>query len=144
MPLLARKLREEAVHAARRARSPLGEEDQERSKNPVSAAMAPGPPCSGHRKCLVPAWGPAKRRLDRVGDWYSIGVFTGLGVALGIAAAAGLGGRRMSLLVPFIAAGVGIALGVVLSDAEEAAGGGVGGLLGAVGSLELVRGSLGR
>src|SRR2546426_607263 len=44
MPLLARKLREEAVHAARRARSPLGEEDQERSKNPVSAAMAPGPP----------------------------------------------------------------------------------------------------
>ena len=144
VPFLPRKLREEAVHSSRRARSPLGEEDEKWSKNPVSAAAAPGPPCSGHRKCLVPARGPTKRRLDRVGDWYSVGVFTGLGVALGIAAAAGLGGRRVSLVAPFIAAAVGIALGVLLAGAEEAAGGGVGGVLGAAGSLELVRGSLGR
>jgi hypothetical protein len=79
-----------------------------------------------------------------MGDWYSVGVFAGLGVALGIAAAAGLAGRRVSLAAPFLAAAVGVALGVVFGDAEEAAGGGVGGLLGAAGALELVRGALGR
>jgi hypothetical protein len=79
-----------------------------------------------------------------MGDWYSVGVFAGLGVALGIAAAAALAGRRVSLTAPFLAAAAGIALGVVFADVEEAAGGGVGGLLGAAGALELVRGALGR
>ena len=32
-----------------------------------------------------------------MGDWYSIGVFAGLGVALGVAAAAVFGGRRFAL-----------------------------------------------
>jgi len=79
-----------------------------------------------------------------MGDWYSVGVFAGLGVALGIAAAAGLAGRRGSLSAPFLAAAVGIALGVVFADAEETASGGVGGLLGAAGALQLVHGALGR
>jgi hypothetical protein len=79
-----------------------------------------------------------------MGDWYSIGVFAGLGVALGIAAAGVFGGRRYALAAPFLAAAVGVALGIVFADAEEAAAAGVGGVLGAAGALELVRGALGR
>ena len=79
-----------------------------------------------------------------MGDWYSIGVFAGLGVALGIAAAGALGGRRFALVAPFLAAAIGVALGIVFADAEEAAAAGVGGVLGAAGALQLVRGALGR
>jgi len=79
-----------------------------------------------------------------MGDWYSIGVFAGLGVALGIAAAGAFGGRRFVLVAPFLAAAVGVALGIVFADAEEAAAAGVGGVLGAAGTLQLVRGALGR
>jgi hypothetical protein len=79
-----------------------------------------------------------------MGSWYWIGVFAGLGAALGIAAAAGLGGRRWSILAPFVAAAAAIALGVAFADVEEAAGGGVGGILGAAGALQVVGGALGR
>lgn len=79
-----------------------------------------------------------------MGDWYSVGVFAGFGVALGIAAVGGLGGRRLALVAPLIAAVVGIALGIVLADAEEAAAGGVGGILGAAGALQIVGGALRR
>jgi hypothetical protein len=79
-----------------------------------------------------------------MGDWYSIGVFAGLGVALGVAAAGVFGGRRYTWAAPLLAAVVGVALGIVFGDAQEAAAGGVGGVLGAVGALELVRGALGR
>jgi hypothetical protein len=79
-----------------------------------------------------------------MGDWYSIGVFAGLGVALGIAAAGALGGRRFGIAAPFLAAAIGVALGIIFADAEEAAAAGVGGILGGAGTLELVRGALGR
>jgi hypothetical protein len=79
-----------------------------------------------------------------MGDWYSIGVFAGLGVALGVAAAGVFGGRRFALAAPFVAAVIGIALGIALADAPEAAAAGLGGFLGGVGALELVRGALGR
>jgi hypothetical protein len=79
-----------------------------------------------------------------MGTWYWIGVFTGLGVAFGIAAAAGLGGRRAALLAPFLAAAVAIVLGLALRGAEEAVGGGIGGFLGAAGALQLVVGALTR
>lgn len=79
-----------------------------------------------------------------MGSWYWIGVFAGFGVALGIAAAALFGGRPVSLVAPFLAAAIGIALGIVFADAAEAAAGGVGGILGAAGSLEVVRGALAR
>jgi hypothetical protein len=79
-----------------------------------------------------------------MGDWYSIGVFAGLGVALGIAAAGALGGRRFGIAAPFLAAAVGVALGIGFADAEEAVAAGVGGVLGGAGTLELVRGALGR
>ena len=48
-----------------------------------------------------------------MGDWYSIGVFAGLGVALGVAAAGVLGGRRFALAAAFAAAVSGIALGMM-------------------------------
>jgi len=79
-----------------------------------------------------------------MGDWYSIGVFAGLGVALGVAGAGVFGGRRYALAAPLLAAVVGVALGIALADAPEAAAAGVGGVLGGVGALELVRGALGR
>ena len=79
-----------------------------------------------------------------MGDWYSIGVFAGFGVALGIAAVGLLGGRRLALAAPLIAAAAGIALGLALADAEEAVSGGVGGLLGGAGALEVVGGALRR
>ena len=79
-----------------------------------------------------------------MGDWYSIGVFAGLGVALGVASAGVFGGRRLALAAPFLAAAIGVALGIALADAPEAAAAGLGGFLGAVGALELVRGALGR
>jgi hypothetical protein len=141
MPLLPRELREQAVHAPGRAGSPGGEEDEE---IPTIAAGAPG--AAGHRASFSR---PGERETpshytENMGDWYSVGVFAGLGVALGIVAAAVLAGRRMSLAAPFLGAAVGIVLGVVFANADEAAGGGVGGLLGAAGTLELVRGALGR
>jgi hypothetical protein len=79
-----------------------------------------------------------------MGDWYSIGVFAGLGVALGVASAGFLGGRRLALAAPFLAAVIGVALGIAFSDAPQAAAAGLGGFLGGVGALELVRGALGR
>jgi len=94
--------------------------------------VAAGPP---DRPSIAVGWYPragarnAVTTLAPMGNWYWIGVFAGLGVALGIAAAAGLAGRRVSILAPFLAAAVAIALGIVFFGAEEAAGGGVGGIL---------------
>ena len=96
---------------------------------------------------FVPGASGAKRRETRLGpmgDWYSIGLFAGLGVALGVAAAGVLGGRRFALAAPFLAAVVGVALGIALSDVPQAAAAGVGGILGGAGALELVRGALAR
>ena len=79
-----------------------------------------------------------------MGDWYSIGVFAGLGVAVGVASAGVFGGRRLALAAPFLAAVIGVALGIALADAPQAAAAGLGGFLGGVGAIELVRGALGR
>ena len=79
-----------------------------------------------------------------MGDWYSVGVFAGLGVALGIAVAGLIGDRRAAVAGPVLAAILGAAAGLVLADPEEAVAGAVGGLLGGLGSIGLVRGALGR
>jgi hypothetical protein len=77
-------------------------------------------------------------------DWYTVGLFAGLGVAVGIAVVGVLGGRRIASVAPLVGAVLGVALGLVLADVEEAVAGGVGGALGAFGSAQLVRGALGR
>jgi hypothetical protein len=77
-------------------------------------------------------------------DWYTVGLFLGLGVAIGIAVVGLLGGRRIGPVAALLAAALGVALGLVLADVEEAVAGCLGGLLGAAGSAQLVRGALGR
>ena len=77
-------------------------------------------------------------------DWYTVGLFAGLGVATGIAVVGVLGGRRAGSLAPVIAAVLGVALGLVLADVEEAVAGGIGGALGAFGAAQLVSGALRR
>jgi hypothetical protein len=80
-----------------------------------------------------------------VGDLYTIGVFTGLGVGLGIVAAAVLGGLPFGRWMAIVAgAAAGVALGLAFSDMEQAIGGGIGGLAGAVGAGALARGALSR
>jgi hypothetical protein len=77
-------------------------------------------------------------------DWYTVGLFAGLGVAVGIAVVGAFGGRRVTLVAPLLAAALGAGLGILLADVEEAVAGGLGGFLGAAGSAQLVRGALGR
>jgi hypothetical protein len=80
-----------------------------------------------------------------VGEIYAIGVFTGLGVSLGIVGAALLGGVRFGLPLALAAGGLaGTALGIALAGPEEAVGGAVGGLAGATGAGVLARGALTR
>jgi hypothetical protein len=80
-----------------------------------------------------------------VGSWYWIGVCAGLGVAVGVLVAAFFAGTRIGLTVALvIAAGVGVAIGFALGQWDEALGGGVGGALGAVGSAQVVTGTMRR
>jgi hypothetical protein len=79
-----------------------------------------------------------------MGDWYAVGVFAGIGVALGIAAVAAFGGSRLARAAPLLAAVAGAALGFALGDIEDAVAGGLGGLLGGAGMLQLVSGALRR
>jgi hypothetical protein len=80
-----------------------------------------------------------------VGDFYTVGVLTGLGVGIGVLAAALLGGIRLGVVLAVAVAAVGgAALGLALADAEEAIGAGVGGAAGSFGAGMLVRGALTR
>jgi hypothetical protein len=80
-----------------------------------------------------------------VGGWYWIGVSAGLGVAIGVLLVGILGAARTLLAVALVAAaGLGVLVGFGLGDMAEAIGGGVGGVLGAVGAGQLVAGTLRR
>jgi hypothetical protein len=80
-----------------------------------------------------------------VGGWYWIGVSAGLGVAIGVLLVGILGAARTLLAVALVAAaGLGVLVGFGLGDTAEAIGGGVGGVLGAVGAGQLVGGTLRR
>jgi hypothetical protein len=76
-----------------------------------------------------------------MGDWYTIGVAAGLGVAVGILAAAVLPRRWAA---PLLAAVVGIGIGLLVENWQEAVGGFVGGFLGGLGAVPVVRGALRR
>jgi hypothetical protein len=78
-------------------------------------------------------------------DVYWIGVFLGLGIALGVLFAGLVGGARGGMLAAVGLAGVaGFALGLVLREEVEAAAGAVGGLFGGAAAAEIVRGTLRR
>jgi hypothetical protein len=80
-----------------------------------------------------------------VGEWYWIGVAVGLGAGLGVLFAGVLGGdRRLLAAAIVLGAAAGFAIGLVVDDWDEAVGGAVGGLGGALGAGQLVLGTLRR
>ena len=76
-----------------------------------------------------------------MGDWYTIGLAAGLGVAIGILAA-GLFPRRW--VAPVLAALVGLGIGLLVENWQEALAGFIGGFLGGYGATPIVRGALRR
>ena len=76
-----------------------------------------------------------------MGTWYTIGLFAGLGAALGVAAS---GALRRWLPAAGVSVIVIVVVAVVVSHWEQAAGGGVGAVFGALGSAPLVAGTLRR
>jgi hypothetical protein len=77
-----------------------------------------------------------------VGAWYTIGLFAGLGSALGVLFVGLLGSQRAVASVLAIAAAVG--LGFAFQGWQEALAGGIGAVLGAYGAAAVVGGALQR
>lgn len=76
-----------------------------------------------------------------MGDWYTIGILVGLGTALGVAATAV---ARRALIGLVVAAAAAVAIGFGFGQWDEALGGLVGAVCGALGSAPLVSGALRR
>jgi hypothetical protein len=76
-----------------------------------------------------------------MGDWYTIGLSAGLGAAIGILAA-GVFPRRW--IAPALAAVVGLGIGLLVENWQEALAGFIGGFLGGLGAGPIVRGALRR
>jgi hypothetical protein len=76
-----------------------------------------------------------------MGDWYTVGLAVGLGAAVGVLAA-GVVPRRY--VAPVVAALVGVGIGFLVENWNEAAGGFAGGLLGGLGATPIVAGALRR
>jgi hypothetical protein len=85
-----------------------------------------------------------------MGGWYWIGVCVGLGAAVGVLLAGVAGRSRAALAASLVlAAAGGAGIGLLLHDAQpggwgDIGGGLIGGLVGAVGAAQVVRGALGR
>jgi hypothetical protein len=83
--------------------------------------------------------------MDRMGDWYWIGVCAGLGVGVGVLVSGLLGATRTLLAFALVVAGgLGLLIGLGLGEWDEAIGGAAGGVLGALGSGRVVAGTLRR
>ena len=76
-----------------------------------------------------------------MGDWYTIGILVGVGTALGVAAT-GVARRALVGLVPAVA--IAVAIGFVFAQWDQAVGGLVGAVCGALGSAPVVAGALRR
>lgn len=76
-----------------------------------------------------------------MGDWYTIGILVGLGAAIGVA---GTGALRRIPLGMAVAAAIAVVVGLLVWDWEQAVGGAVGAVCGAVGAGPLVSGTLRR
>src|ERR671933_141349 len=80
-----------------------------------------------------------------MGDWYWIGLAVGIGVGCGLAFSGLLAALRAGLVAAaLVAVAAGVGIGFALDDWDEALGGGLGGLARALGSAQLVRGTLRR
>jgi hypothetical protein len=76
-----------------------------------------------------------------VGAWYTIGIFAGIGAALGVACTAVLVRLELALLVSAALAAI---LGYAFSGWEEVVAGAVGAVLGTLGAAPVVAGTLRR
>ena len=80
-----------------------------------------------------------------MGDWYLIGLATGIGVGAGVLLAALVGATRAGVAAAIVVgAALGVGAGLLLDNWDEAVGGGLGGFLGAAGATQIVRGTLRR
>jgi hypothetical protein len=80
-----------------------------------------------------------------VGDWYTIGLALGLGIAIGTLFAGLLSATPLGRAAAVVLAGVaGALVGVFIDDWTELVAGGLGGVLGAVGASIIVAGALRR
>jgi hypothetical protein len=77
-------------------------------------------------------------------DWYWIGVAAGLGVAIGVVLAGFLSPLPWRIAAAALAAGAGLLVGLAIDAWDEGAAGGAGGLLGALGAAPLVAGAIAR
>ena len=80
-----------------------------------------------------------------MGDWYWIGLAVGIGVGCGLLFSGVLASIRAGLVAAvLLAAAAGVGIGFLLDNWDEALGGGLGGLAGSFGSVQVVRGTLRR
>jgi hypothetical protein len=80
-----------------------------------------------------------------MGAWYTIGLTLGIGVAAGVLAAGLLARSLLGIgAAALVAAALGALVGIVIGDTPEPIAGLVGGVLGAIGAGQVVRGTLRR
>ena len=80
-----------------------------------------------------------------MGDWYTIGLVLGLGLAIGVVAVGVLGASRAGLGgAVVLGAALGAATGFLVDDAAEVIAGAIGGALGALAAFVVVSGALRR
>jgi len=78
-------------------------------------------------------------------NWYWIGLLAGLGAALGVLFAGLFGSTRAGMAAAAVTgAGAGLLAGLGIGEWDEAAAGGIGGVLGAGGAAQVVQGTLRR
>ena len=78
-------------------------------------------------------------------EWYWLGVSPGLGVSLGVLAAALVGGWSLGLPTSILlGAAAGVGAGLLLGELGDAIAGGIGGLVGGAAAGVVVRGALAR
>src|SRR5205807_272219 len=84
-----------------------------------------------------------RSRLSAMGEWYWIGLLVGVGAGFGVLFTGALSTIRGGVVAAILlAAAAGTGLGFALENWDEALGGGLGGLAGALGSAQVVRGAL--
>jgi hypothetical protein len=80
-----------------------------------------------------------------VGNWYTVGLLLGLGLALGVVATGILGANVLGVgASAVVGAALGVALGLLIGETEEAVACGVGAVLGSLAAAVAVRGALRR
>jgi hypothetical protein len=80
-----------------------------------------------------------------MGAWYTIGLCVGVGAGAGVLLSGLLAVSRLGVAVAvLLAAATGVGVGLAVFDWPEALGGGIGGVLGALGAAGIVQGTLRR